>query len=257
MNSKFASKALGGSVLILSTLCLSSCSSLWLQGDQSVDSYLSDAKTQTVSKQQYDELSKKYQALLDQSRVGGAPIAASSTDKISLENEQIKPQFDAVTALDPSDLVSQIDTNIPDLEHKKISPMNRPQENTAPVAGSFNVKHLNQTEDLDEQISKLREVQTLALNNKFDQALAVLKDLEDSKEKQIAVRAKMLLADLLFGQQEYDLASQVYEEVISQYAFSGFVVKALGKLVVCSEKLKQPEKQAKYYSLLHDFFEAT
>ena len=85
----------------------------------------------------------------------------------------------------------------------------------------------------------------------------ILKELEGSKEKQIVVRAKMMLGDLLFNQGEYDLSSQVYEEIIGKYAFSGFVIKALGKLVVCSEKLKQPEKQAKYYSLLHDFFEAS
>ena len=74
---------------------------------------------------------------------------------------------------------------------------------------------------------------------------------------QIVVRAKIMLGDLLFTQGEFDLASQVYEEVVKKYAFSGYVLKALGRLVSCSEKLKQPDKQAKYYSLLHDFFEAT
>ena len=92
--------------------------------------------------------------------------------------------------------------------------------------------------------------------NKFDNALAILKDLETSKEKQIVVRAKLALGDLLFKQGEFDLAMQAYEDIIKNYAFSGLVVKALGKLIACSEKLKQPEKQAKYYSLLHDFFDA-
>jgi TolA-binding protein len=66
----------------------------------------------------------------------------------------------------------------------------------------------------------------------------------------------MMLGDLLFNQGEYDLALQVYEEVIKKYAFSAYVLKALGKLVACCEKLKLPEKGAKYYSLLHDFFES-
>ena len=116
---------------------------------------------------------------------------------------------------------------------------------------------LNNTDEIDDQISKLRSAQELIRVNKFEAALIILKELEGSKEKQIVVRSKLMLGDLLFNQGEYDLASQVYEEIIGKYAFSGFIIKALGKLVVCSEKLKQPEKQAKYYSLLHDFFEAT
>jgi lipopolysaccharide biosynthesis regulator YciM len=119
------------------------------------------------------------------------------------------------------------------------------------------VKTVNHTDDIDGQITRLREAQEAIKVNKFETALVTLKDLENSEERQIAVRAKMMLGDLLFNQGEFDLASQVYEEIITKHAFSGFVLKALGKLVACSEKLKQPEKQAKYYSLLHDFFEAT
>lgn len=250
MKRLLASKALSGSVLLMSTLCLSSCSSLWLQGDGPEDSYLSSnntQKTSTVPKEQYDELAKKYQALLDESKKTSSPIIGNT----------VEPQLDTVTVLDPSDLLNQIDVTIPDQKKSKIDPMLRPQNNTQPVIGSYNVKKLNQSDSIDDQISKLREVHALAQANKFDQALVLLRELEDSSEKQIVVRAKMILGDLLFNQNEFDLASQVYEEIVGQYAFSGFVVKALGKLVVCSEKLKQPEKQAKYYSLLHDFFEAT
>ncbi len=121
---------------------------------------------------------------------------------------------------------------------------------------SSGVQTVNNTDEIDDQIIRLREVQENIKVNKFENALVILKELENSKEKQIVVRAKMMLGDLLFNQGEFDLASQVYEEVINKYAFSGLVLKALGKLIVCSEKLKQPERQAKYYSLLHDFFEA-
>ena len=238
-----ASKALSGCVLLMSTLFLSSCSSLWLIGEGEEDSYLSSKESQkpvTVPKEQYDELAKKYQTLLDESKNTNLPTLGNT-----------------VTVLDPSDLLNQIDVNIPDQSKTRVDPMLKPQQRPEVVIGSYNVKKLNQSDSIDDQITKLRQVQTLAKANKYDQALVLLRELEDSSERQIAVRAKMILGDLLFNQNEFDLASQVYEEVIGQYAFSGFVVKALGKLVVCSEKLKQPEKQAKYYSLLHDFFEAT
>jgi tetratricopeptide (TPR) repeat protein len=69
------------------------------------------------------------------------------------------------------------------------------------------------------QIIKLREVSDLVKVNKFENALVLLKELENSKEKQIVVRAKIMLGDLLFNQGEFDLASQVYEEVIKKYDY--------------------------------------
>lgn len=254
----YARKAINSGLLFCSTLFLTSCSSLWLHRDQTVDSALNDgAKSQssTVSKDQYDELARKYNELLTQSKnlksaEIPAPVVASNP------NEQAKPQLTEETHFDPSELVNRIDSAIPDVASLDIVD-SRPSSSGPVVPTSMGVKTVNNTDEIDDQISRLREVQELVKVNKFEQALITLKELEASKEKQIVVRAKMMLGDLLFNQGEYDLSSQVYEEIISKYAFSGFVIKALGKLVVCSEKLKQPEKQAKYYSLLHDFFEAT
>lgn len=235
---------------IFIALVLSSCSSLWLHRGQTVDSALNEGvqntegKTtlSTVPKEQYDELARKYQDLLLQSK------------NLKTENtEQTNKEEMEKTTLDPSELVARIDNAIPDMPGDEAPP---PVEHS-PAPTATNVVTENNTDEIDEQITKLREVQALIKLNKFENALTILKGLETSKEKQIVVRAKMMLGDLLFNQGEFDLASQVYEEIINKYAFSGFIIKALGKLVVCSEKLKQPEKQAKYYSLLHDFFEAS
>ena len=175
-------------------------------------------------------------------------------------NEQAKPHLAEETHIDPSELVNRIDSAIPDVANLDgVDALgSKPAVSAGPaVPTSMGVKTVNNSDEIDDQIARLREVQELVKVNKFEAALVILKELEGSKEKQIVVRAKMMLGDLLFNQGEFDLSSQVYEEIINKYAFSGFVIKALGKLVVCSEKLKQPEKQAKYYSLLHDFFEAT
>lgn len=256
----YARKAKTCALLLFSTLFLTSCSSLWLHRDQTVDQALSEGaqpRSATVPKEQYDELARKYQDLLNQSKNLKSQEAAAvqaPTDP----NEQKKPEVAAETVIDPSELVSKIDSAIPDAPQLNgVDVMAKNEERAAVVPTSYGVKTVNNTDEVDDQISRLREVQELVKVNKFEQALVILKELEGSKEKQIVVRAKMMLGDLLFNQGEFDLASQVYEEIIGKYAFSGFVLKALGKLVVCSEKLKQPEKQAKYYSLLHDFFEAS
>lgn len=259
----YARKAINGGLLFCSTLILTSCSSLWLHRDQTVDSALNDgaqSQSGTVSKDQYDELARKYNDLLSQSKNLKAVEAAQAPIIVSNPNDQKKPAIAEETHLDPSELVNRIDSAIPDAANLDgvDALASKPQAAPGPVVPtSMGVKTVNNTDEIDDQISRLREVQELVKVNKFEQALVILKELEASKEKQIVVRAKMMLGDLLFNQGEFDLSSQVYEEIINKYAFSGFVIKALGKLVVCSEKLKQPEKQAKYYSLLHDFFEAS
>ena len=226
---------------------------------ETVDSALSDgaqSQKSAVPKEQYDELARKYQELLNQSKnlkTQEAEVAAAPHNP----NDQAKPNLAETTTIDPSELVNRIDSAIPDAASVDGVDALKPQEKPLILPTSTGVKTVNNSDDIDDQISRLREVQELVKVNKFENALVILKELETSKEKQIVVRAKMMLGDLLFNQGEFDLSLQVYEEIITKYAFSGFVLKALGKLVVCSEKLKQPEKQAKYYSLLHDFFEAS
>ena len=254
----YASKAINSAVLICSSLVLTSCSSLWLHRDQTIDSALEDGpKSATVPKEQYDEMARKYQELLNQSKnlkTQEATALAAPVDP----NAQKMPITSEATMIDPSELVNRIDTAIPDAPGADgVDALKMETAKGPSVPTSMGVKTVNNTDDIDDQISRLREVQELVKVNKFENALIILKELEASNEKQVVVRAKMMLGDLLFNQGEYDLSSQVYEEIIGKYAFSGFVIKALGKLVVCAEKLKQPEKQAKYYSLLHDFFEAT
>lgn len=263
MKRKYAMKASLALLLLCNALFFTSCSSLWLHRGQTVD-FVQQAENGaprvTVPKEQYDELARKYQELLAISKTAAPSVSTSEAPVVLDPNAQTRPEVATATALDPSELVNRIDSAIPDTAKidsvDALSPEGAGSKGP-PVPSSIGVQHVNNTDDLDEQIIRLREVQDMVKVNKFENALTVLKELENSKENQIVVRAKMMLGDLLFNQGEYDLASQVYDEVIKKYAFSGSVLKALGKLVACSEKLKQPEKQAKYYSLLHDFFEAS
>ncbi len=267
MKRNFAKKAPHALLIVVTALFFTSCSSLFLRRGQTVDSVQHGESTATqnatVPKEQYDEMARKYQELLNQSKQlvkTESPVVP--TPVVAGKEIQAKPETAASTSLDPSELVNHIDKAIPDTANIDSVDALKPEGKEGKAVGpaiptSMGVQNVNSSDDIDEQISRLREVQELVRVNKFENALVILKDLENSKEKQIVVRAKIMLGDLLYNQGEFDLASQVYEEVIKKYAFSGYVLKALGKLVACSEKLKQPEKQAKYYSLLHDFFEAT
>lgn len=264
MNRKIAMEAPLTVLMIYSALFFTSCSSLLSHRGETVDSYQqgSGSSSAMVPREQYDELARKYQELLNLSKnqIAKNEVPASNANATVDANAQTKPSVGAPTNLDPSELVNSIDRAIPDNASPDsvdaLKPEGQAFEKGPALPGSMGVQQVNNTDDIDDQILRLREVSDLIKVNKFENALTILKELENSSEKQIVVRAKMMLGDLLFNQGEFDLASQVYEEVIKKYAFSGHVLKALGKLVACSEKLKQPEKQAKYYSLLHDFFEA-
>ena len=108
---------------------------------------------------------------------------------------------------------------------------------------------------VEEQFAKLKKAEELIEAKQFDEALNYIKrDTEKSSIRQVRVKAKFLLGELLLQQNEYDLAMQMFEEIINQYAFSGLVIKTLGRLILCSEKLKLEDKKTKYFSMLNDIF---
>jgi tetratricopeptide (TPR) repeat protein len=106
-------------------------------------------------------------------------------------------------------------------------------------------------------VGTLNDLRTLVENESYPEAIRVARLLSESSFTQVAVRAKFYLGEALFRAKDYDLAMQVYEEIINQSAFSGVVLKTMERLVVCAENLKLESKRARYYSLLHDFFETT
>lgn len=209
-----------------------------------------EAKLETVPKEQYDQLFQKYQALVDQEKKN-SPVVKSESAKVA--GQAVRPEMSEQTLVDPSDVVNDLAKVLPNQNSNSTDTVDMNQK-LPPVPSSFGVETLNQTDDVDQQIAKLREANDLVKVNKFENALQILKSLEQSQEKQIRVRARFMIGELLFNQGEFDLAHQVFEDIVSKDAFSGLVIKALARLVVCSEKLKLPEKGQKYFSYLHDVF---
>jgi len=223
-------------VLLALLLSLTSCS--WLKGKREVVNDSGDV--QTVPKAQYDQLLKKYESVVDTKRdenvqkeepqitsVEGGEVA--DIDKEKAELIETVNLFDTKSATAPKELVRE--------------------ENIAPP-----ISYDNMT--VENQLVEIRRCLAFIGQNKIDEAMTKLKQLEQSNIPQVKVRSKFLVAELLFQQGEFDLAMQIYEEVITNHAFSGVVLKSLGRLVVCAEKLKLTKKKDQYYSLLHDFFEA-
>ena len=195
------------------------------------------ASGQMVPKEEYDALMSKYNQLS-----ANQPTPAGERVSEELINE--------LSSTPKAELAETIDV----FDQQPKSEITKSSEATAPVViedpNVFVPDH-----EVEEQFAKLKKAEELIEAKQFDEALSYIKrDTEKSSIRQVRVKAKFLLGELLLRQNEYDLAMQMFEEIINQYAFSGLVIKTLGRLIHCAEKLKLEDKKTKYFSMLNDIF---
>ena len=96
---------------------------------------------------------------------------------------------------------------------------------------------------IKDQMALLRKGTKFLNQNDHVQALELAKGLERSKNRQIQAKASLLKGEVLFKQEQYDLAMQIFEDLIGQYAFSGVTLTALKRLIICTEKLNLTKKK--------------
>lgn len=207
---------------------------------QSDDQQAVSYEQHELLKQKYEELAKRY-SLLQQE------LESSENSRPNILND-LNETKDQTNDPKTEDLAETVDVFA--TQQKKRETKSRPVSSRPRIT----------SEDIDpdlieEQIQMIRKIEALVGQNRFNDALNEIKKIEDSPIRQINVRAKFNLGEVLFAQEQYDLAMQIYEEIIKEDAFSGVVIKTLGRLIVCSENLKLDKKRDTYYSILHDFFE--
>lgn len=220
---------------------LSSCS--WVKnrrtlfgGEANAKSKKAPTPPKSVTPEQYEELAKKYEIAQNELRYLKAKTSGSVAEST--------PPEEITSALSNAKKTPELVETV-DVFEKKGEVVATPRINVE-SSGS----------KISSEVLKLQNTLKLYNNGKLDQAMMQAKELEFSNVDQVRVRAKFIIGEILFTQKEYDLAMQIYEGIISKEAFSGVVLKTLGRLIVCSEKLKIVKKQEQYYSILHDFFES-
>jgi tetratricopeptide (TPR) repeat protein len=231
------------SVLLFSCSWISSRESL-IEGDESTAT-ASTSVQKSVPKEQYDQLLKRYEILLQEKQ--------GNSTAVPVDGNAIANAFENK---DASEIAGQI-ANLPETPElaETVDVFASQEKGATTSSNDMAAMPVENLGDMEGDITRLRKAQDLVNQNKFDQGLSIIKELEKAPSRQIRVRAKFLLGEILFKQSEFDLAMQVYEEIVQKEAFSGIVLKVLGRLIVCSEKLKLAPKQERYYSILHDFFE--
>ena len=216
---------------ILALMALNSCS--WyrdMERSLVADDEKNAKKSRTVSREQYDnllvkyeELTKKYELLKEGAPKSSQPslqdeLAQSSTENFS-QNSNNAETVDAFASQAPV-----------------VVPETLPQ-------------------DLESQLSLFRK--GLA-SKKTDQGAAtkIFQQLENGAHASIRPRAKFQIGEMLLEKGQYDLALQVFEDIINKNAHSGVVLGALKHAQLCAEKLGIQNKKDQYTSMLVDVFES-
>lgn len=187
----------------------------------------SQPRTRAVPREQYDQLLVKYEEL--------------SKKYESLKEG--KPQQSLVDELQNSQTENFARTS-PNVDSETVN-LN-PSETAVPV--------LSNDGDVESQLSLYRRGMTLKSSNPGE-ATKIFQALETTSEPTVQVRAKLQVGELLLSRQQYDLAMQVFEDIIAKYAHSGVVLDALKYAEVCADKLGQTAKKEQYHSMLTDVFE--
>lgn len=107
--------------------------------------------------------------------------------------------------------------------------------------------------DVESQLSLFRRGLALKASNPGE-ATKIFQQLETKAISPVQVRAKYQIGEMLLGRGQYDLALQVFEDIIQKHADSGVVLDALRGAVMATEQLGIPNKKEQYASMLNDVF---
>lgn len=227
-------------LLIAMPLILVSCSSLVestrksLLGEDSPRETKKEVKW--VSKAQYDDLLTRYKNLKDShEKLKDEKLSGNKNYNQMEEMSQNSGASETIDVFAKGGLANQVESNM------------------QPEPG-VELQNLNSS-GIEEELKVYKKGIALKLNGKIDDSLKVFQYLERSKSEQIRVRAKSHISNIYMDKSQFDLALQVNEAIITNYAFSGKVIDALKDAIVCCDKLGLTDKKLKYQSILRDFFE--
>ena len=189
--------------------------------DDEKQSRKSQGKSRAVPREQYDQLLVKYEEL---------------TKKYEALKEG-KPQ---------QSLVDELQSTSPNVDTETV--------NLGPGDPAGSPAMVTVPGDLESQLSLYRRGLALKSSNPGE-ATKIFQELEAKGDPSVKVRSRLQIGEMLLARQQYDLALQVFEEIISKNAHSGVVLDALKYAEVCADKLGLVSKKEQYHSMLNDVFE--
>ena len=182
-----------------------------------------------VSKNQYDQLMEKYRAVYSENQ--------KLKEKLGIS---VKPLADDFQSADSN----TISINQESSKDQNVNPVKQMSNEGASVDDENFQKNMS---NYEEGLKNFDEKKYLAARKLFEQT-------STSSFSQIKVRSRFYLGRTFMMEDQYDLALQMFDEVITSHAYSSYVFEALRFGAECAKKLKQETKYQEYVSLLQDVF---
>ncbi len=182
-------------------------------------------------------------------------VSRAQYDQLLLKYEELSKKYEALKESPNKEQSSLVD------ELQKSSTENF--ANAAANAETVDVFPANQqvvvaTEDVpsdvNAQLALYRRGVSMRESNPGE-ATKIFQQLEAQGTPAVRVRAKQQIGELLYAKGQFDLALQVFEDIINKNAYSGVILDALRYAAVCSDKLGIQNKKDQYASMLNDVFE--
>jgi hypothetical protein len=216
-------------ILALSGLLVFTASCSWyrnlerslVEGDEK-----GQKQSASVSRQQYDQLLVKYEELakkyeeLKENPNAGKPSLVQDLQKTQSENFATTNEAETVDVF----------------------------------ASTVNTPVTNIANDIDSQLALYRKGIGLKVSSPGE-ATKIFQQLETQGVPTVKAKARLQTGEILFEKGQYDLALQVFEDIISHHSHSGVVLDALKLAVQCADKLGSQNKKEQYASMLNDVFE--
>jgi len=176
-------------ILILASIIFTSCASFTDRHSLFGQSEPEKAE-EPVSRAQYEQLLKKYDSLMREKKLSKQepPSEQLIDDVVNKISQTPRTQLSGTVDLRPGQRAVMGTYTKPKGLDKRL----RPIVETSDYDPSI----------VEDHILKVREADSLQKQNKFDAALAIIKELDKSPVRQVQVRAKFLLAEILFKQGE-------------------------------------------------------
>ena len=205
---------------IFTLLFLSSCS--LISSNRKGVSESTPTESSTVSKEEYDKLKMQYEALLAEKN---GVVTIESTPPVIMENSAVIGE--TVTLSENQNKNDKIEKAILTSLDMEVD-----------------------EKDIEKETKLFKMAYNVYKEKDYNKALKMLQNIEKSNYPQVQVRAKFYIAEIFFIQKEYDLAMQIYEEIVEEKAFSGLVLPSLERLTVCAKELDLNDKLNRYQSLM-------
>lgn len=180
-------------------------------------------KDEKVSKEEYEKLLVKYKALVEKN-----------------------------TPSQPTAKSLKVHSN-PILESKQVEDFRKSLISSESNVVSKNSKNYH-SKRVRKDIGLLYQAYSMFNQKKFGDVIIILKELEDSQVFQIRAQARFLLGKTMYEQGEYDVAMQIFEEIVLKMRGTVFGLLSLEKLISCTDKVGLMQKK-KYFSQLYSRFQ--